>query len=616
MIRAVELFAEVISATLKPRTRLNTWQWAEKHIILDERFTHRPGAYDADYTPYMKLLHEWFSDPTVNEITFEKPRQVAGSTFLLNAMSYVVGENPGPMLYVTSTRDNAQALVEREWIPRVESSPILRDLKPDDSDDFKKTEQHFKSCTAKFTGSQSVNNVMSRPIQYLFEDELDTWPEDNGAAAPTMEIAEACTISYGHAKKIVRISTPTIPTGAIHVSAKRGSMHRLFVLSPFAKDKPRFELKFELLNFHKEKNRNEKTGRWNLDAVKNSTTLICPHTGKQIPMSARAGMVREACKDNIGWKQTNPEAPANHKSAQISALYSPLLTWGEIAVIFLQRQTTPGGLHDFYNHYLGLPYERKKAEVKQSDIEYLQSISPKYDRPAIGVMTHKLPFDLNAVLMMSDVQQDGFWWGHSGLKVVNGKIEHYVLDWGPAASYLDLEKLFERAYVGPNGEKMTPYRGMMDSGYKAKRQSGVYDFCLKMGGDWYPCQGRALTNSGLLAPVRETIFTHKGVDFEAIQFRDDLAKEELYIRRIKDRTSPLFLPQVLDIDLISQWLDEKLVTRKTERGAEVLEWKDNDNNHLGDVFKIGIVGEWLLTEALVNPEGQDDRDSGGEEKEE
>lgn len=602
-LRALAMFAAVAVATLKPRTRLNTWQWSEIHVYLDARFTHRPGLFEASFTPYIKLLHEWFSDPYVTEITFEKPRQVAGTTFLANCMMYVVGENPGPVLYVTSTQANAQSFAEREWLPRVELCDLLRSLKPDDDDDYKKTEQHFKSCTVKFAGAQSVNNLMSRPIQYLFEDEVDTWPEDNGAEAPSMEIAEACTISYGHAKKIVRVSTPTVPTGAIHKAAEQGSKHRLLVLSPFAPTKPRFELKFELLNLHKEKNKDDKTGRWNLDRVRASVTLTCPHTNKEIPMSMRSGMIEEACENNIGWVATNPDAPSTHKSAQISALYSPLLSWGDIAVLFLQKKDAPGGLHDFYNHYLGVPWERKQAEIKQTDIEVLRDMSPVYHRPDLGAMVHKLPFDLNCVLMMVDVQQGGFWWGHSGLRVCQNKIEHYVLDWGPCVSFLDIEKNFDRVYLGPGGEKLRSIKGLMDSGYAAKRTAGVYEFCLSMDGDWFPAQGRVMANSGMLAPVRETIFDYKGSAIEAIQFRDDLAKEELYIRRIKERKAALYLPQEIDVDLIQQWMDEKLVTRKTERGTENLEWKDGGNNHLGDVFKIGIVGEWLLTDILLNPDG-------------
>src|SRR6201999_3495097 len=126
-----------------------------------------------------------------------------------------------------------------------------------------------------------------------------------------------------------------------------------------------------------------------------------------------------------------------------------------------------------------------------------------------------------------------------------------------------------------------------------------------------PCQGRTLEH-GMLAPVRETVFEHKGEEFEAIQFRDDLVKEELYINRIKERSGDvrLYLPKQIDVTLITQWLDEKLVSRKTDRGAEKLEWKDHGCNHLGDVFKQGIVGEWLLTDALLQPE-----DGEGDDKE-
>jgi phage terminase large subunit GpA-like protein len=600
---AVKIFESAVKRALQPRTVLNTWQWAEREVVLDSRFTNRPGLYQVGFTPYMKMPHEWFSDPRVNEITGAKSRQVAGTTFLANCMMYAVAETPGPIMYVTSTRENAQSFSEREWLPRVELCSALRKLKPDDIDDYKKTEQHFRTCTVKFVGSNSPANLMSRPIQYLFEDEVDTWPEDNGAEAPSIEIVEACTISYGHAKKIVRISTPTVPTGTIWQYFLRGSQHKYLVKSPFALDKPGFELKFEMLNFHKDKCRDEKTGQWNLDKLRRSVTLRCPYTGKDIEQLEQAEMVR-----NGEWVQTNPHAPSNHISWHISALYSPMLSWGDIAVLFIQKKDSPGGLHDFYNHYLGLPFERKAAEVKASDIELVRDRSPKYTRPPIGASRVQLPAPMDVILMAVDVQQDGFWWGQRGLrKTEKNTLQSWLLDYGQAVSFLDIEDLFNRKFVWED-EEIEVYKGLIDSGYRAARTGGVYEFCLKMRGGFFPCQGRAV-NHGLFQPVRETIFTHKGQDFEAVQFRDDLFKEELYLRRIKTTDCEWFLPQDICPTYIEQLCDEKLVGRKTERGTLVLEWKDFGNNHMGDVEKMLLVGESLVQPFLINPDLDSDSDS-------
>jgi phage terminase large subunit GpA-like protein len=92
---------------------------------------------------------------------------------------------------------------------------------------------------------------------------------------------------------------------------------------------------------------------WDLDLVTKTTTLNCPNCDEEIQQRQQHEMV-----DLGEWVQTNPNAPKDHISWHISALYSPTISWGQIAKIFLQKKDTPGGLHDFYNHYLGLPFQR------------------------------------------------------------------------------------------------------------------------------------------------------------------------------------------------------------------------------------------------------------------
>ena len=583
MTPAQELMAKVLHRTLKPRTRLNTWQWAFQNVRLDARFTARPGPYDVGFTPYMRGPHEWFSDPHVREITGCKSRQVGGTTYLANCMMYAVGEDPGPCLYVTSTGDNAQSFSEREWTPRIDLSPLLSSLKPDDPDDFKKKEQHFKSCTVKFTGSNSPANLMSRAIRYLFEDEIDTWPNDNDDEAPSLDIVEACTLSYAHARKILRVSTPTLPTGAVWQYFQRGSMHKYHVPCPHCDH--RFEMLFEHLDFHRELCRDEERGTWDLDKVVHATTLKCPACEKHIDQRQQPEMVQKG-----EWVQTNPFAPKDHISWHISALYSPTINWGHIARIFLQKKDTPGGLHDFYNHYLGLPFVRRATSITVEDIELVQKASPPYRLYTGPEWIAPAEFDL--VLMTADVQGDGFWFGKRG---VCRDESSYLIDYGPAAGWDDLIRIFDRVYKLPSGKTANTYRGLIDSGWIAKRVAGVYDFCLSSGGRFMPVQGRSAVH-GMFAPIREAIFEHKGIFINGVQLRDDLFKEELYIRRIKQRVGPgWFLPQILDEYYRKQLTDEQLKEKKSARGTMVMEWADTGNNHLGDVEKYMLGAIHLVT---------------------
>lgn len=578
------LMVKVRKRTFKPRTRLNTHEWALKNVRLDERFTARPGFFDVSFTPYLRGPHEWFSDPYVEEITGAKSRQVGGTTYLGNCMMYAVGEDPGPGLYVTSTIQKAQSYSEREWQPRIELSPRLKELKPVNADDFKKLIQHFASCTMELTGSNSPANLMSRPVRYLFEDEIDTWPEDNGAEAPSINIAEASTISYAHTRKILRISTPTVPTGAIWMNFLRGTQHKYHVPCPHETCKHRFELLFEHLNFHRDECRSEQ-GIWNLDKIRDLTSLTCPACKRDIAPTRQGSMVAAG-----EWVQTNPDAPKRHISWHISALYSPFIGWGQIAMIFLQQHSTPGGLHDFYNHYLGLPWVRDATTIAISDVEKVASSSPAYQITS-PKSNFRILQDLEFIVMTVDVQQTGFWWVHRGLCLNE---DSYLLDYGQASNWDDLTMLRERRYLMPSGQHIQAYKGLIDSGYKAKRINGVYDFCIRSGGYFVPVQGRSAVH-GLFQPLRETTFEHRGYVIPGIQIRDDLYKEQLYIQRILERGgAPWYLPRNICETYKLQLSNEKLESRRTERGTEVMEWFDSGNNHLGDCEKYALAGIDLL----------------------
>jgi phage terminase large subunit GpA-like protein len=438
---------------------------------------------------------------------------------------------------------------------------------------------------------------MSRPIRYLFEDEIDTWPMDLGEEAPSIEIVEACTLSYAHIRKILRISTPTVPSGAVWVRFLRGSQHKYHVPCPLRGCKKSFELVFELLNFHRELCKDQKNGIWDEDKVEQLTSLTCPHCKRDIDQSEQCSMV-----DAGKWVQTNPHASKEHISWHISAMYSPNVSWGQLARFFLQKKDTPGGLHDFYNHYLGLPFIRKSSTVTITDVERVRDSSPEYT--TYSGPNWVCPAEFKLILMSVDVQQDGFWWAQRGVTLDEAS---YLIDYGPAAAWEDLMVLFDRIYKLPSGEELRLYKALIDAGYIAKRISGVYDFCLRSGGKFIPCQGRSPVH-GLYQPIRETQFEYKGILIDAVQLRDDMFKEELYIRRIQERAgTPWYLPRNLGEVYKKQLTNERLVGKKTATGTEVMEWIDDGNNHLGDVEKyllaaLNLVSPFLKAEREGAPE--------------
>lgn len=594
--RAAQLIDDEVKGALKPKTQQNVWQWAEEHVHLDRRFTSTPGPYRSDYMMFSRGPQEWFCDPRVRKITLAKSAQIGGSTILANCIMFAVCEDPGPILYVTSTGDNGKSWNEREFTPRVQLCDKMAEFIPDEQDAMKKMEMHFKSCTFRITGSNSAANLASRPIRYAFNDEVDKWPDQNQKEAGSLDLVEVRVISYEHTSKIFNISTPTVETGAIWQDYLKGDQRKFHVPCPHCGH--RQELIFERVKWP-EDCQDQETGVWDKERVERETWYECENERcghRRIDQESQREMVRKGV-----WVATNPDAPAEHISAHISALYSPKFTWGKLAKLFLTKKGTPGGLHDFYNSYLGLPWQNRAASVTRTSIELVQDNSPEYRLLGFDRETgDPLPIQMKPpemVILTADVQQSSFWW------VLRGYYRNeasFLIDYGNCVAYEDLMGLVDRPIPfqdpAPPANDLgirpatfiTPYKGLIDIGYKAKRTAGVYDFILQSAGRFVGAQGRS-TAHGMFQPVRETEMEHKGMSVPLLQFNDTMFKEELYLRKIKERSgAPWWLPLKLSRDYLEQLTAEKLVQKPATRGGLELVWEEVGDNHLGDCEKMQL----------------------------
>jgi hypothetical protein len=116
----------------------------------------------------------------------------------------------------------------------------------------------------------------------------------------------------------------------------------------------------------------------------------------------------------------------------------------------------------------------------------------------------------------------------------------YLLAWGNTGSFADLVALSNRVWRYDHGESVpaaarfedfTCMFGIIDTGYKAKRQGGVYEFLHDQGGRWSGVKGGAFSALGKEKPITEetTTFNYKGqgqVDVPVIKFNDLILRED------------------------------------------------------------------------------------------
>jgi len=566
-----------LASMWEPRERPDPLTWAEREIVIDPRFSPRPGRFNCDFTPYLRQLHLWFGDRSIRQITFVKSAQIGGTTLLANLIQYAIAEDPGPILYVTSTADNAKSWSERELMPRIRSCAALRPLLPDDPDLLKKTEMAFNSCTVALRGSNSVNQLASRAIRYLFADETDKWPDASATEAPALELAMARTNFYRSICKRVLVSTPTVATGAIYSQFTAGSQHRYHVECPECGKWQ--HLRFEQVKWSDDLRGQE--GAWDLDGVADSAVYQCEECGGLWSQEMQRRLVAGG-----RWIQGNLTAPRDHISCHLNAMYSPQSSWGELAKLFLQKRATPGGLHDFYNTYLGLPWEERATTVKDDSLLDLRSGYRQREIPLAAVIDGQAPM----LTICADPGGKRTHWTVEA-RIMSG--ESWVIDWGEVADVDDLvseDFLKARTYLMPDGvTQVAPMAGLIDSGFFTER---VYSVCARSSGLYYPSKGGAATFKHFSATPLP------GVGTILYSYSDFVWKMFLYIERCQKKLPPLLhFPADVSRDFIAGHSGQVLVENRNNRTTP-FSFKNLENDHYGDCTKLHCIAWAILREKM------------------
>jgi phage terminase large subunit GpA-like protein len=542
--------------------RLPCLDWCRSNIWLDGRFTDREGYYDPTFNPYIIPLHEWFGDASVRSIVVPKGAQLGLTTWLANCMQWAICEEPGPILYVTSTADNAKSWSEREWFRRIESCRPLKKLVPEDRDALRKMEQNFLTCDVKLVGAQSENNLASRPVRYLFADECDKWP------AGFLGQAEARTVSYRRQgqDKIAKISTTTDEHGPIWTSWLNSTMHEVNIVCPECDvaQVPDFFTHIKWPAAHR-----DARGAWDVDAVRRTAHGQCQQCGAVWPQDSQRALVATAHA-----VQTNMTASAADRGLRLPSVLSPFLTWGDLAAIFLTKKDQPGGMEDFWNNYLARPYSQNIASVKESNLLALRG----------AYMLGTCPTAPALVTLCADVGDKQTHWSVEA-RLADGTT--WLLDYGTTLSVEDLLGIVTRTYpISGTDQRAHIHTGLVDSGWATDR---VYRLCARSGGRLLPAKG-SQAQIGTWSVFTPTDYP----ELTGYTFVDFTAKCSLYIDAIAKRSAPLLTwPANVGQDFIAGHSGQEMREKAGERGR-VKFWRVVANDHFGDCSKLHRVCWWIL----------------------
>ena len=465
-IRPVDRTVSNALRNYRPPEDLTVSQWAERYRVLSRESSAEAGPWRNDRTPYMVEPMDAFTDPRVSDIAVVAMSQVGKSEFLLNAIGYIIDQDPASTIFVQPNLDDARKFSKLRIAPMVRDSPRLREKVANvkSRDESNTTlQKSFPGGMLTIVGSQSPSALASTPAKNVLGDEVDRWALSAGSEGDPWDLATARTTTFYNAKRAA-VSTPTIKgRSRIEKLYNEGTQERWCSKCPdcgewhdivFADIK----FDFETVKVGKAKTYNIKWLSW-----------CCPSCGT---VHSEKEMRAQPAK----WIARNPEALRHgRRSFWINAFSSPWRSWAVIARKFLEAKDDPQKLKVFYNTILGELWE-DRGDLADEDTMLAR-------REDYGTRADGTPVELpEGVLVLTcgvDTQDDRLeyevvGWGHYreswGIKkgVIYG-------DPNEDAVWLRLDDVLNHGYRFENGRGLKISRTFVDSG--GHKTQAVYKQC-------------------------------------------------------------------------------------------------------------------------------------------
>lgn len=332
----------------KPPERIKVWEWADKNRTLTSESSAEPGPWRSDRTPYMIPIMEAFTDSGVERIIIMASAQVGKSEMLNNCFGYVVDNDPGPILWIQPTVEAGEDYSKQRIDSMIRNTPSIQvKIAPEKSRGRNNTilKKAFVGGSLSITGSNAPAGLRSKPIRYVFGDELDAWAMSAGNEGNPLMLAERRTETFFN-RKIVVVSTPTVKG-----RSRIGDLYRSGTQEEWCLPCPdcgtHAFIHFDDILFEKETTQVGTQTQYTVTSVR----WVCRacgalHTERKMKRQ-RGRMIAR-----------NPEAlERGIRSFRLNAWVSPWMSWSKIVEEFLYAQKDPLKLQVVYNTLFGEEWE-------------------------------------------------------------------------------------------------------------------------------------------------------------------------------------------------------------------------------------------------------------------
>lgn len=282
-----------------------------------------------------------------SRVVLMKSTQTGGSEGGLNFAGRNLAYGLGPGMIVLPKAKHARAFSRKRVSPLIDHSDLkYKILSTNERDkDNSLMEKRFPNASLFIAGC-SKDDLRSDPIRWIVFEEVSNFPKDVDGQGDPVDLAWNRTKTFIGSRKGLFISTPTI-RGVCRITKEWENSNKSYYNVPCPHCKGMQALVWEQVTYDPKSP---------LDAK-----YKCIHCEALIDHSHKSWMLKHG-----EWLATVPEETET-AGFHISALYSPVGlgdTWGGLAKMYEEIGDDLLKKKDFWNNYLGLPFEVVEEQVE------------------------------------------------------------------------------------------------------------------------------------------------------------------------------------------------------------------------------------------------------------
>lgn len=356
-----EIYADSVTLWTPPED-IAPDEWADKYRRLDGGLSAEAGQWKTSRTEYMREPMRAVKDPNVEEIVVVSPSQVGKSELELNCIGYFIDQDPGTILYVHPSKEDARDFSTQRLDPLLKNTPKLAEKVRDNKQKGRRATETkllktFPGGLINLVGSNSASGLSSKPIRYLIGDELDRWAASAGRDGDPWELAKKRQTTFFNRKRIA-VSTPTVKGASqIEFLYSQGTMERWHTECPHCHEFS--EIKFRDIDYSATQTKVGQRILWSVDLH----GWKCPHCGQIVTE-------REAKRAPSKWVAENPDAVRTNRTRSfwLNGFVSPWSSWAEICRNYCKVKHDPDRLRAFTNTTLGELWEIRNEAADENEL--------------------------------------------------------------------------------------------------------------------------------------------------------------------------------------------------------------------------------------------------------